>query len=215
LAVIEKQRKILTQSVQDAESALKDTAARFEFLSSTTNRRIITKSELYQAQDDLDSARIRFNEIQASLAGLEERAVKLHQESAMNLVDTKMARQRAIDDLRSAITEAAITRNILAPVIGFTSTDFTSKTAPADVKILRPSPSGMVKLGATELSPLEPGDIVEVIKPRPVLPVRNSAAAGWYVPPLNGLSRLRNSRVRQDLGWNIPRLGSDQGNSFR
>jgi DNA-binding protein H-NS len=167
LIAIQKQRGLLLKSTRDAETALKHAAARFAVVSNTRNRGLITQSNFDQAQSDLDSARAHLNYIRASVTRLEERAIELRQKRAAAIADVQIARQREIDSLQASIARAAITRDTLAPVLGFTSTVYGSKTVSPQVRILRRSQTGMTKLDVTELSPVEPGDIIEIFKTLP------------------------------------------------
>jgi protein involved in polysaccharide export with SLBB domain len=176
LAAIQKQRGLLLKSTKDAEAALEHASSRFNIVSNTRNRGLITQSSFDQAQSDLDSARARLNDIRSSLTHLEERAIELRHKRASAIADVQIARQREIDTLQASIARTAITRDTLAPVLGFTSTAYGSKTTSPRVKILRRSQSGMTKLDVTELSPVEPGDIIEIFKPVPTVSLESPDA---------------------------------------
>lgn len=191
-AAIKSERKLMELSLKDAESALHDAAARFKFVSAKRNRDIMTEDAFYQAVDGFDASRARVNRIRVSIAHLDQRILQLQQKKALTISDAAIARQRQIDNLDSSITEMVITTNSLAPVLAFTSTAF-RRTEPPEVKILRQSQAGIVKINATELTVLRPGDIVEVIKEAP------DSLAGTTALDRANIGDVNASPSREDL----------------
>lgn len=171
LAAINVQRNILTQSVKDASVEVKHATVRFNFVSGKRKQGLITADNFSAAQGNLDAARVNFDTIRASLARLEERAAELQRKQATILMNAAIARQREIDNLNSSIRETEVTRDTIEPVLGFTSATFRDEKAPIKITILRRTVSGMIKIPATEYSPLDPGDIIDVFKSVPAASV--------------------------------------------
>ncbi|MGO9431616.1 polysaccharide biosynthesis/export family protein [Rhodoblastus sp.] len=167
LAAIENERKILKKSLEDAQSALEQAAQRYEFVTNNKTRGLIVQNTVDQTQVSLELARAHLNDLLASMARLEESAITLRQRKTAEFAEAAIARQREIDNLQDSITEAAITRATFGPTLDFANATFVRGTGRPTVRILRSTAEGMTTIQATEITPVLPGDIVEVTKPAP------------------------------------------------
>jgi protein involved in polysaccharide export with SLBB domain len=161
--MLEKQRTVLTESINDGLASLNHTKDRMNAVLRMRKSGITTDNTYYQAIGDLDIARGRLNDLKTALTKLEAQIVEVDERQKKAVVETKIVREQQISDLQSLIGEAAVTRDTLRPTLAGTQVN-DSRGEPPRYTILRRTSGGIEKIEADRFSALQPGDIVEVIR---------------------------------------------------
>jgi exopolysaccharide production protein ExoF len=167
--MLEKERAVLTESLNDARAALDHAKARMDAVVKLHKTGMTTDSSYYQAVGDLDAGQSRLNDLKTALARLERQIVAVREHNKKTIVEAKIAREQAIADLQASIAEAVVTRATLRPTLAFDRSNDRHTEMP-QYKILRLTSSGIERIDADRFSFLKPGDIVDVVRnDRPLL----------------------------------------------
>jgi protein involved in polysaccharide export with SLBB domain len=162
--MLEKQRTILIQSMDDALAALNHTKDRMNAVMRLRRTGITTDNTYYQAIGDLDTSRGRLNDLKTGLAKLEEQIVEVDGREKKVIVETNIAREQEISDLGAVIAETSVTRDTLRPTLATITQPGDQRGEVSHYTILRRNSEGMEKIEADRFSLLQPGDIVEVVR---------------------------------------------------
>jgi len=165
LAALRNESTIQREKMLQIEMGMKEKAERVQEIVALRTRGATTDVNFHMARSELNEARQRWHDARASIAQIERRLVEVGQEKALLGVDMTFEREREIKDALKAIEDEQVTRSTIASLlltlpatstIGQRSERFTKL-------ILRRGPSGLRHLPSNDESPLEPGDVLQVV----------------------------------------------------
>jgi exopolysaccharide production protein ExoF len=164
LAMLDRERDQLTQSLNEAEKSLKFHVTRFSSVSDLHNRGVITDATFDIARTELDSSRSRWNDILAALSRVEARILEIGQKKSTSLADAAIARERKINESQAEIQQAMVVRSTLEPMLGMHLLGGTQRPEPSYRVVRRSGNNGLDQFDADKFAGVMPGDIVEVIQ---------------------------------------------------
>lgn len=168
LTMLTQERSSLTQALSEAETSLKLRVERFASVSQLHGRGVMTDATYDMTHGELDSSRARWNDLRAALTRVEERILEVGQQKSRSIADADIARERQINDLQALIQQAMVVHSTLGPALAFHGVSGASWAEP-HYRIVRRSSRSLDQCDADKFSLVQPGDIVEVIRPPPQL----------------------------------------------
>jgi len=165
LTALRNESTIQREKMLQIEMGMKEKAERVQEMVALRTRGATTDVNFHMARSELNEARQRWHDARASIAQIERRLVEVGQEKALLGVDMTFEREREIKDALKAIEDEQVTRSTIASLlltlpatstIGQRSERFTKL-------IIRRGPSGLRHLPSNDESPLEPGDVLQVV----------------------------------------------------
>ena len=164
--MLTQERSSLTQGLSEAEASMKDHAARFNAVAQLHQEGKVTDATYDLSRGELDNSRARWRDIWAALTGVEQRILEVAEQQSISIADTNIARERAINQLEVQIQQAEVLQSTLGPTFVSNGLSGATPTQP-HYKIVRHSMNGLHEFDADKFAAVQPGDIVEVIRPSP------------------------------------------------
>ena len=161
--MLNQERDLLTQGLNEAEKSLKFRVERFKSVTDMRTKGVMTDATYDIARTELDTSRSRWNDVLAALSRVEARILEVGQQKSKSLADAAIARERKINELQAEIQQAMVVRSTLEPALGIRA--LSGESRPERVyRILRRCRRGVHQLDADKFAAVVPGDIVEVIQ---------------------------------------------------
>jgi hypothetical protein len=178
ISTLEHELTILRESTRDAETVIEEKAKRAVNMDTLRARGATTDMNFHLARTELSVARAAWNEIRAALARVERNLAQARQELLRATIGAQLERERELKQTREAIIDEETTRSVVAQLLvgpaGLTLGVDRQEEAP-HVEIIRRTVQGPERLTGDEMTGLQPGDIVKVIRARSV----STADARW------------------------------------
>lgn len=160
------ERAILTESLADAETALQDKAERLSFMQDLRARGTTTDQNVNIVRGEYVLARSTWNDLRGMLARVERTLVETRHRDARALTDYRIATERAFLATRQSITEEETTRSLMENVVKALRSlpvgDEDRAAAELRVEIVRRTTDGIMNTEGDLLSPLRPGDVLNI-----------------------------------------------------
>jgi exopolysaccharide production protein ExoF len=171
LVAMRNELTIQREKMLQIEAGMKEKAERVEMVVALRTRGATTDVSFHAARSELNEARERWHEVRAGIAQTERKIAEVQQEKVRLGLDTEFEREREIRDMRNSITEEEVTRATIGNLLSTNPTYSTIQSPGKELSytIVRRTPSGPQRLSASEVSALEPGDILQVVPLRPEL----------------------------------------------
>ncbi len=154
----------LHERLASAEAALKEKADYVKKLDGLRARGNVTDIAIHMAQGEWSNAREIWHSVRTLIAETERKQLELQERRKQIEVDAQLSRERELKATQDAISGEEVTQSSLgnglvrlanSPVEG------NSGNAPS-WQIVRRTVSGLTRLDCEELTPLQPGDILEL-----------------------------------------------------
>ena len=168
LAMLTQERSSLTQGLSEAEASTKYHAERFNAVAQLHQKGIMTDATYDLSRGELENSRARWSDIRAALTRVEQRILEVAEQKSNSIADTNIAREREINQLEVEIQQAEVLQSTLGPTLVSIGLSGATPTQP-HYKIVRHSMKGLHEFDADKFAAVQPGDIVEVIRPSPEL----------------------------------------------
>lgn len=162
---LEKEREILTESLGDAAATLTDKVARLRFMEDLRTRGTTTDQNVNIVRDEYARAKSVWNDIRGMLARVERTLVETRHNDVRISSDYRIATERAFLATKQSITEEETTRTMMANILlAMRNLSASEDRAGPElrVEIIRRTTRGIVKMEGDLLSPVRPGDILNL-----------------------------------------------------
>ena len=164
LAMLDQERALLTQGLNEVERSLKLHVARFSSVTDMHNRGVMTDATYDIARTELYSSRSRWNDVLAALSRVEARILEVGQQKSRSFADAAIARERKINELQAEIQQAMVVRSTLEPALGIHAMSGASRSEPVYRVVRRSGDNGADHFDIDKFAAVMPGDVVEVIQ---------------------------------------------------
>lgn len=168
VAALENEAAVLRESLAGAEAVIKDKSERMEFMRQLRERGTTTDQNVHVVRDEYARSQTAWHELRASMARVERNIAEARHQHSLALAEAELAIQREKLAVRQAIVEEETTQAAMARLL--LGTDYHTLVAVGGLKervgleIIRRTPGGATRMTGDLLSPLRPGDIVNVVR---------------------------------------------------
>jgi protein involved in polysaccharide export with SLBB domain len=171
IAALENERTLLRDSMEQADSAVKENAERVASLETLFKRGLTTDAILHSARGEWGQALERWHSNRVSIARVEHNLTEVRREKMRVVMAAQVDGAREIKQALNDIVEEEVTRGTigrLLPGLGSPQVAMMSLPGGLRFKIMRRTGSGLQELRADELSVLVPGDVLQITVPKEV-----------------------------------------------
>lgn len=166
VTMAQQELSILRERLTAVETSVTQKTEYVNTIHSPYTRGLVNAATYNSVKAELNNTRERLQEVRIIIAQTERRSFELEQEKKRAIVENDIQRQNEIKELSAALTDDAVTQRSIGVILR----DFgenqmrTSNNArnQVNVMILRQGASGREQINADMLSPLRPGDILQI-----------------------------------------------------
>lgn len=147
--------------VRDRTKRRDDLAARF-------TRGVSTENLIVQARNELVEVQSSWHEVRSAVARTEIRILELERDRDQTILAARIDREQQLRTARQAVADEEIMLSSIGPLLIRSGPANAGRKGSGDVTyaLIRRTPEGPMQMEAEAMTPLEPGDVVQVVKNR-------------------------------------------------